>query len=128
MMDRIDIHIDVPAMTYEKLYAKIPNSVSSAEIRANVLKARNIQKTRFGSHGVVNNATMSHREVERFCGLDAAGQGLLKHAMSEFGLSARAHDKICKVSRTIADLEPSETIKTEHIAEAIGYRRLDRKL
>jgi magnesium chelatase family protein len=128
LMDRIDIHIDVPAMTFDKLYAKTQGAVSSAEIRAHVLKARKIQKERFGSHWAVNNATMSHREVERFCALDTAGQGLLKHAMSEFGLSARAHDKICKVARTIADLEPSETIKSEHIAEAIGYRRLDRKL
>ncbi|UCF78712.1 MAG: magnesium chelatase, partial [Candidatus Eiseniibacteriota bacterium] len=69
-----------------------------------------------------------HRQLERFCKLDAAGELMLKGAMAELGLSARAHDKICKVARTIADLAGSAEIQTEHVAEAIGYRRLDRKL
>jgi magnesium chelatase family protein len=71
---------------------------------------------------------MSHRQPEKCCNLDAAGELMLKEAMMELGLSARAHDKICKVARTIADLEGSDDIRPEHLAEAIGYRKLDRKL
>jgi magnesium chelatase family protein len=71
---------------------------------------------------------MSHKQVEKFCKLDQAGELILKQAMVEFGLSARAHDKICKLARTIADLAGAEEIATEHIAEAISYRKLDRKL
>jgi magnesium chelatase family protein len=71
---------------------------------------------------------MSHKQVEKFCRLDSAGEMLLKQAMAEFGLSARAHDKICKLARTIADLAGAENIAPEHIAEAISYRKLDRKL
>ena len=74
------------------------------------------------------NAHMTHRQLERFCPLDPAGEMYLKQAMTELGLSARAHDKICKVARTIADLEGSAEIRSEHVNEAIGYRRLDRKL
>ena len=71
---------------------------------------------------------MSHKQVEKFCKLDEAGEMILKQAMQEFGLSARAHDKICKLARTIADLAGASEIATEHIAEAISYRKLDRKL
>ena len=76
----------------------------------------------------MTNAYMTHRQLERHCRLDAAGEMLLKSAMAELGLSARAHDKICKVARTIADLSGARDIQAEHLAEAIGYRRLDRKL
>ena len=71
---------------------------------------------------------MTHKQVEEFCPLDSAGELLLKEALVELGLSARAHDKICKVARTIADLDGSENVRAEHVAEAIGYRKLDRKL
>ncbi len=71
---------------------------------------------------------MNHNHVEKFCALDAAGEQILKQAMTEFGLSARAHDKICKVARTIADLADADTIACEHLAEAIGYRKLDRRI
>jgi magnesium chelatase family protein len=128
LMDRIDIHIDVPAMTFDKLYSKSEKTESSAEISQWVLSARKIQAARFGSDGLENNGTMSHRQVEQYCDLASSSKMMLKSAMLEFGLSARAHDKICKVARTIADLEPSDSIKTDHIAEAISYRRLDRKL
>ena len=128
LMDRIDMHIDIPAMTFDKLYSKTENTESSADIRQGVLSARKIQAERFGSDGIQNNGTMSHRQVEQHCVLDTSCRMMLKHAMTEFGLSARAHDKICKVARTLADLEASEGIKIEHVAEAISYRRLDRKL
>ena len=74
------------------------------------------------------NAHMSHKQIEKFCRLDAMGEGVLKVAMNELALSARAHDKICKVARTIADLESSEQVLADHISEAVTYRRLDRKL
>jgi magnesium chelatase family protein len=76
----------------------------------------------------MTNSIMSHKQVEKFCKLDSASEALLKEAMVEFGLSARAHDKICKVARTIADLAGAEEIQPEHVAEAISYRKLDRKL
>jgi magnesium chelatase family protein len=76
----------------------------------------------------MTNAYMSHRQLEQHCKLDTAGEILLKTAMVDLGLSARAHDKICKVARTIADLDGAETVLSEHIAEAVGYRKLDRKL
>jgi len=128
LMDRMDIHIDVPAVSFTKLRARQQDGLGSDAIRAGVLKARDIQIKRFGGDGLGLNATMSHRQVEQCCQLDASGEMLLKNAMTEFGLSARAHDKICKVARTIADLDNSETVLSNHIAEAISYRRLDREL
>ena len=93
-----------------------------------MIKARDVQTKRFGDGKILTNARMTHKQVEKFCKLDSSCEMLLKQAMIEFGLSARAHDKICKVARTIADLAGSEDIKPEHIAEAVGYRKLDRKL
>ena len=127
LLDRIDIHIDVPAIGFVKLRSKGQRK-GSAEIRSEVVKAREIQTERFGDGRVMTNSRMSHKQVEKFCELDSAGEQMLKYAMAEFGLSARAHDKICKVGRTIADLAGVENIDSEHIAEAIGYRKLDRKL
>jgi len=127
LMDRIDIHVEVPAVTFGKLRSKA-NRPDSAAIRAEVIKARAIQAKRFGEGTLSTNARMSHKQVEKFCRLDSTSEMMLKHAMAEFGLSARAHDKICKVARTIADLDNVESIKPEHIAEAISYRKLDRKL
>lgn len=128
LMDRIDIHVDVPAIAFDHLHGKDrPNGTSSAHIRQQVLTARAIQSGRFARTAIETNSGMTHRQVEKYCELDDRSRILLKNAMAEFGLSARAHDKICKVARTIADLEQSDPIKTEHIAEAISYRRLDRK-
>ncbi|OQA02836.1 MAG: Competence protein ComM [Planctomycetes bacterium ADurb.Bin401] len=127
MLDRIDIHIDVPSVTFSKLRSK-QESVSSAEIRERVIAAREIQRIRFGEKRIITNATMTHRQVTKYCGLDDAGEMVLKNAMAEFGLSARAHDKICKVARTIADLVNEENISAEHVAEAVSYRKLDRSL
>jgi magnesium chelatase family protein len=100
-------------------------------MRQDVVRARDVQAKRFGNGklmGTLTNARMTHKQVEKFCKLDSASEQMLKHAMTEFGLSARAHDKMCKVARTIADLADAQEIGPEHIAEAISYRKLDRKL
>jgi len=130
LVDRIDIHIDVPAVIFSKLRSKL-SQLDSATMKQEVVRARDIQAKRFGNGkvmGTLTNARMSHKQVEKWCKLDSASEQMLKHAMTEFGLSARAHDKICKVARTIADLAGAEEIGPEHIAEAISYRKLDRKL
>jgi magnesium chelatase family protein len=127
LVDRIDIHIDVPPISFTKLRSK-SGQVDSAAMKEDVVRARGVQGKRFGDGKVMTNARMSHKQVERFCKLDSASELMLKHAMTEFGLSARAHDKICKVARTIADLAVAQEIAPEHIAEGISYRKLDRKL
>ncbi|MHC4474637.1 MAG: YifB family Mg chelatase-like AAA ATPase [Planctomycetota bacterium] len=127
LVDRIDIHIEVPAVVFSKLRSRA-SQLDSATMKKDVIKSRRIQSERFGDGRTMTNARMTHKQVERFCGLDSAGEQMLKQAMTEFGLSARAHDKICKVARTIADLADCERIQPEHIAEAISYRKLDRKL
>jgi magnesium chelatase family protein len=127
LIDRIDIHIEVPAVVFRKLRSRA-SQLDSATMKQDVIRARKIQTKRFGDGKVATNTRMTHKQVEKFCRLDAAGEMMLKQAMIEFGLSARAHDKICKVARTLADLAGSENIQPEHIAEAIGYRMLDRKL
>ena len=127
LVDRIDIHIDVPAVAFGKLRSTA-RQIDSESLRVVVTGARDIQARRFGNERSMTNAYMTHRQLERHCRLDAGGEMLLKSAMAELGLSARAHDKICKVARTIADLSGARDIQSEHLAEAIGYRRLDRKL
>jgi magnesium chelatase family protein len=126
LLDRIDLHIEVPAVKFQELTSTKP-AEASAQIKERVNKARLIQKERFKSEGILFNALMSHKQVRKFCVLDKESSDLLKMAMSEFNFSARAYDKILKVSRTIADLAESESIKTEHISEAIQYRTLDRE-
>ncbi len=128
LLDRIDIHIEVPAVKYKELSSEIKTE-SSAEIRNRVMKARDIQTKRFiALKNIYNNGDMGSKEVRQFCKLDSAGADLLKMAMSRLGLSARAYDRILKVSRTIADLDNSENILPQHISEAIQYRSLDREL
>jgi magnesium chelatase family protein len=127
LVDRIDIHIDVPAISFRKLRSK-SGQLDSAIMRADVVRAVGVQIERFGDGKIHTNARMSHKQVEKFCKLDTTSEMLLKQAMQEFGLSARAHDKICKLARTIADLASSRDITAEHIAEAISYRKLDRRL
>jgi len=126
LLDRIDIHIEVPAAKYQELSSNLP-AESSAQIKARVNKARAIQRERFKDGGIMCNAQMSHKQVRKFCVLGKEENELLKMAMTELNFSARAYDKILKVSRTIADLADLEQIKTEHLSEAIQYRSLDRE-
>lgn len=127
LLDRIDIHIELPATRYQELTSTQP-AESSAQIKERVNKARAIQKERFAGEEISSNALMSHKQVRKFCVLGKEEDELLKIAMNELNFSARAYDKILKISRTIADLAGSEVIKTEHLSEAIQYRSLDRNL
>ena len=127
LMDRIDIHIDVPAVNFNELRGRgVPQGESSEEIRERVMKARERQLARFNGDGVYSNSAMSTKQIRTHCALDADSEALLEKAMHRQGLSARAHDRILKVSRTIADLDGSDTIQPSHISEAINYRSLDR--
>jgi magnesium chelatase family protein len=128
LLDRIDIHIEVPAVKYKDLSAK-EKGESSEIIRERVINARELQINRYKeiSH-IYNNGDMGSKEVRKYCKLDSSGEELLKMAMTKLGLSARAYDRILKVSRTIADLDKSEHILPQHISEAIQYRSLDREL
>jgi len=125
LLDRIDIHIEVPAARYQELSSNLP-AETSAQIKERVNKARSIQRERFKDEGILCNALMSHKQVRKFCVLGKEENELLKMAMTELNFSARAYDKILKVSRTIADLAGLENIKAEHLSEAIQYRSLDR--
>jgi magnesium chelatase family protein len=127
LLDRIDLHIEVPAVPYQELAAR-QDGTSSAVMREQVLKARAAQTRRFGGDGHRLNGRMNSRQLRRHCVLDSACQTLLKTAMEELGLSARAHDRILRVARTIGDIEGTERIEAAHLTEAIGYRSLDRKL
>lgn len=126
LLDRIDIHVEVVPVPFEKL-AETPPAEPSQSVRERVVKAREIQAERFIEwKEIYANAQMSSKLIRKFCMLDSAGTALLKNAMERLGLSARAYDRILKVSRTIADLEGSESIQSHHVAEAIQYRSLDR--
>ncbi len=128
LLDRIDIHIEVPAVKYKELSSKASGEKSEI-IRERVIRAREIQLRRFKEFKhIYSNGDMGSKEIRQFCKLDEAGEELLKMAMTKLGLSARAYDRILKVSRTIADLESSENILPQHISEAIQYRSLDREL
>ena len=127
LLDRIDLHIEVPAVPYQELAAR-QDGTSSATMRTQVQQARDVQMRRFGGEGQRFNSRMTSRQLRKYCVLDAECQGLMQTAMDSLGLSARAHDRILRVSRTIADLEGAAEIKHAHLSEAIGYRSLDRKL
>jgi len=127
LLDRIDLHLDVPSVRYSELAGGVQGEPSSA-IRARVLKARDLQTERFAGTKIRANARMTGREVRRFCPIPADGHALLALAMERLGLSARGHDRILKVARTIADMDGRETITVEHLSEAIQYRSLDRWL
>src|SRR5690554_136374 len=128
LLDRIDIHTEVPALTYEELVQKTPGQ-DSESMRKRVMDARVIQIQRFKrDKKVYCNAHMESRHIRKYCNLEDGCQQLLRSAIEKLGLSARAYDRILKVSRTIADLDKSEHIQSPHISEAIQYRSLDRKL
>lgn len=127
LLDRIDIHVDVPAVRFKELSSSgAPEGESSAEVRTRVVAARARQLERFKGSGVFSNAQMPPRFIRRHCRLDTEGEALLEQAMTRQGLSARAYDRILKVSRTIADLDASAEIRPRHVAEAVGFRSLDR--
>ncbi len=122
LLDRIDIHVDVPRVNYEKLAGDKP-SEPSAPIRERVMAARERQIGRFGNNPKLRtNADMGPAEVRQYCQLDAAGQSLMRAAMRQLQLSARAYHRVLKLSRTIADLAGSESISPAHLAEALQYR------
>jgi magnesium chelatase family protein len=138
LLDRIDIHIEVPAVQYKELRSGTA-AEGSTEIRARVLAARERQQERFAVAGertkgtartaarpVFANAQMSTQQIRMYCELSSDAERLLERAMQQQGLSARAHDRILKVARTIADIEGAASIAVKHIAEAIQYRTLDR--
>ncbi|MDR3183162.1 MAG: YifB family Mg chelatase-like AAA ATPase [Planctomycetaceae bacterium] len=127
LLDRIDIHIEVPPVKYEELSAAAPG-LSSAAMSQQVAAARVIQTQRFTGSQTKSNAAMPHSEIVKHCALNEQGHLLLKTAMEEFGLSGRAHDKILRIARTIADLENAPNITPMHLYEAVTYRTLDRKL
>ncbi|MGF1638033.1 MAG: YifB family Mg chelatase-like AAA ATPase [Cyclobacteriaceae bacterium] len=127
LLDRIDLHIEVTPVTFDQMTSN-RKSESSQQIRERVIEARNIQSVRFEKmEGVYSNAMMPSQMVKKICVISEAGKTLLKTAMEKLGLSARAYDRILKVSRTIADLSGSTDIQIEHLAEAIQYRSLDRE-
>ena len=127
LLDRLDLHVEVPAVPAAALRRSAPAEASRA-IQARVLQARARQRERFAASEVFTNAQMRPADLPRWCALTPEGDALLEAALRELGLSARAHDKILKVARTIADLADAEAIQPEHLAEAIQYRSLDRQL
>ncbi|MDP5170653.1 MAG: ATP-binding protein, partial [Bacteroidia bacterium] len=127
LLDRIDLHVEVTPVPFEELASR-GDGEKSTSIRDRVIEARERQMKRFESHpGIYSNAMMPPQMVRRICTIDKPSASLLEVAMKKLDLSARAYDRILKVSRTIADLADSESIQAEHIAEAIQYRSLDRE-
>ena len=127
LLDRIDLHIEVTPISYDELSSQVQEETSSS-IRERVVAARKVQKNRYEKLNtpIHSNAQMGSYELQTFCQLDESSRTILKNAMNKLGLSARAYDRIIKVARTIADLDGAEEIQTQHIAEAIQYRSLDR--
>ena len=126
LLDRIDLHVEVTPVSREEM-SSVVEAESSASIRRRVIAARELQSARFAGTGIHTNTMMTSAMLRRFCPLTAEARALLDRAMDRLGLSARAYDRIIKVSRTIADLEGEEQIRPQHVSEAITYRSLDRE-
>ncbi len=127
LLDRIDIQIDVPRLDYRELTNRNSHGEPSSVIRNRIEKARKMQQIRFRDRKIFSNSQMNRKDIEKYCKLSEEGWKLLNHAMEKLRLSARAYDKILKLSRTIADLDLKKEISTSHVAEAIQYRSLDRE-
>jgi len=125
LLDRIDIHVDVPAVPYKDLKGE-SIAGSSKEIRERVTAARRIQSKRFSKAKIYCNAQMSSRHIKKYCKIDETSSSLFEKAVDRLGLSVRAYKRILKIARTIADLEGVDNIQAEHVSEAIQYRSLDR--
>lgn len=128
LLDRIDLHIEVDEVNYNELTSDEECAESSAAVKARVNAARAIQTERYANSGVYSNAKMTSAMINKYCALDAAGEKILGSAFDKFGLSARAYSRILKVARTIADLDGKPNISSKHVAEAVMYRSLDRKV
>jgi magnesium chelatase family protein len=128
LLDRIDIHLEVPRLKQDELLQQGGQGEPSAAIRARVQAARERQRARFAGSGVFTNAAMSSQQLRKHCAVSPAVRDLLRAAINNLGLSGRAYDRILKLARTIADLAGSDGIDVPHVAEAIQYRTLDRKL
>ena len=127
LLDRIDIHIEVPAVPFSELSSGTPGT-SSEQIREQVIVARMKQSQRFAKSSTRYNAQMNSRQIRELCPLNKAGRQVMKDTVEEMGLSARAHDKILRVARTIADVSGDDDISIEHLHEAVNYRMLDRQI
>ncbi|MBU2647113.1 ATP-binding protein, partial [bacterium] len=127
MMDRIDLQVEMPTLSYHELNFS-RRGESSKQIRTRVLIARMIQQERFRGNPSATNSSMDHRAVARYCRLNEEGHRLLSQVLEKYRLSGRAHDSVLKVARTIADLDQSDPIETRHLAEAVNYRCFDREL
>jgi len=129
ILDRIDIHIEVPAVRYRDLADDSYPVEISQDIRRRVNRARDIQKSRYKNlKGIYCNAQLKPRSIKQYCSLDGESENILRRAMDSFGFSARAYHRILKVSRTIADLDGEKSICARHISEAVQYRTLDRNI
>ena len=128
LLDRIDLHVEVPLVDFRELSSDAPNGERSEFIRERVVQARRIQHERFRKSANATNSAMGPRQVKAHCKLDEESTGYLEHAMEEMNFSARAHDRILKVARTLADLAGAAEIRPVDVLEAIQYRSLDRKL
>jgi magnesium chelatase family protein len=127
LMDRIDLHVEVPAVKYRDLTGETSGE-DSESIKTRVNKARDVQRERFTGKKIYSNARMTSRHLKKYCQIGENSKNLLEQAIDKLGLSARAYTRILKIARTIADLEGVEDIATHHISEAIQYRSLDRTL
>ena len=127
LLDRIDIHVEVPAVDFRELRSGREGE-SSAQVREQVINARAIQAARFKGLKLTSNAHIATKHLKKFCALEGDAEAVLEQAMHELALSARAHHKILRVARTIADLEAAERVSAQHVAEAVQYRNLDRQL